>query len=63
MKKAKKEGDKNPFVSIAAAIGGISVAIVAIVMLFSPNQAWVLAPVISSLALMGVILGFFAYRK
>ncbi len=55
--------EKNPFVGIGASLGGISVAIVAIVLIFASSQAWVLAPVIGSLALLGIFLGYFASKK
>ena len=59
---AKKE-DKDTFVGIAGSIGGISIVIVLFVMLFNSTQAWILAPVIGSLALMGIFLGYFASKK
>jgi len=55
--------DKNPFVGIAGVLGGISVAIVAIVVTIANNQAWILAPIIGALAVMGIFLGFAASRK
>ena len=39
------------------------IAIVAIVMVFASEQAWILAPIIGALALMGIFLGIFAARK
>ena len=57
------EPNKNAFVGIAGTTGGISVAIVALVLIFASNQVWILAPVIGSLALMGIFLGLFHYLK
>ena len=53
----------NPFVGIAAVIGGISIPIVAIIALFAKDQLMVAPWVIGVLAVMGVILGFMALKK
>ncbi len=55
--------DKNPMVGIAGSIGGISIAIVAIFAIFMKEQAWVLVPIIISLAVMGIFLGLFAMKR
>ena len=57
---AKKD---NPLVSIGASLGGIMVAIVAIVMIFDSEQAWILPIIAAAFAVMGIVLGFFAYKK
>jgi len=55
--------DKNPFVGIGASLGGISVAIVAIVLIFASDQAWILTIIIPCLAVMGILLGYFASKR
>ena len=52
----------NPFVGIGFVLGVISVAIVALVVLFASHEVWVIAPVIGALALMGMVLGYFASK-
>lgn len=54
---------KNPFVGIAGAVGGISIAIVAIFAIFAPEQLKYSPYVVGALALMGIFMGFFALRK
>jgi 4-hydroxybenzoate polyprenyltransferase len=52
----------DPFVGIAGAIGGISVAIVAIIAVFAKEQLAVAAWVVGALAFMGVCLGAMAAK-
>ena len=54
---------KNPVVAIAGVCGGIMVPIVAVVLVFAKDQAWVLAPVAIAIAVMGIFLGYFASKK
>ena len=53
----------NPFVGIGFVLGAFSVAIVALVVIFASEHAWVIAPVIGALALMGMVLGHFASKS
>lgn len=50
-------------VGIAALIGGISVGIVALVTIFSPEQLAVAGWLVASLCLMGSALGYFTTRR
>ena len=53
--------DKNDtFVGIAIAVGGTVMVMVLFVVLFAKNQAWVLAPISSAIAIMGIGLGYLA---
>ena len=54
---------RDPFVSIAGVIGGISVAIVAIIVVFTKDQLSVAAWIVAALAVMGIVLGFFASKS
>lgn len=60
--KPEPENKENVFAKIARTITKLSVAIVAIVVIFSPENVWVLGPVIGSLAIMGISLGYFASK-
>ena len=53
----------TPIVKIAGVVGGMSVAIVAIICIFAPRNLWVAPPIVGALAAMGVVLGFFAREK
>lgn len=53
----------NPYVGIARAIGTFSFLIVTLVVIFASVHAWVIAPVIGALALMGMVLGHFASKS
>jgi len=61
---AKEEGkmEKNPAVQIASVLATMTVAITAIVLIFARQEAWVLAPVVGSLAILGIFLGYFANK-
>lgn len=52
----------NPVVGIAGVIGGISLCIVVVILVFARDQLSVAAWIVGTLALMGVGLGFFASR-
>ena len=54
--------ERNPFVSIAGVIGGIAVAIVAIIAVLVRDQLWVSAWIVGALAVMGIALGYFAAK-
>lgn len=54
--------EENVFARITKVITQLSIAIVAIVVVFSPENAWVLGPIIGSLAIMAIALGYFASK-
>jgi hypothetical protein len=56
------EKEENVFSKITKVITQLCVGIVAIVVVFSPDNAWVLGPIIGSLAVMGISLGYFASK-
>lgn len=55
--------DKNPMAGIAGVIGGTTIAMIALVLIFSPVNAWVIAPIVASMAVLGIFLGYFASKK
>lgn len=55
--------EKNPYVGIAGAVGGTTIAMIALIVIFANEHAVVIAPVVFCMALMGILLGFFASRK
>jgi hypothetical protein len=58
-----KKEDKEDLAGIAAVIMGTFIAMVMFVGIFMHESAWVLAPMASSFALMGIFLGYFTSRK
>jgi Zn-dependent protease len=56
------EQKSNPAVAIAGVIGGISLSIVVVVLVFAREQLPVAAWIVGALAVMGIGLGFFATR-
>lgn len=54
--------EENVFAKITKVITQLCVAIVAIIVIFSPDNAWVLGPIIGSLSIMGIALGYFASK-
>ncbi len=61
MSEEKKGG--NPFVGIAGAIGGVSVAVVALIGIFARERMDVAGWVVGALAVMGIGLGYFAAKR
>lgn len=55
--------NKNDFVGIGAALGGILIPIVLFFLLFAPQQAWVLAIIAGCFTVMAIVLGYLAYKK
>lgn len=55
--------DGSPFVKIAAVIGFIAVVITIIFGYLMSDSAWILAPIVGMLAVMGVLLGYFARSR
>ena len=54
---------KDPFVGIAGTCGGIMIPLIAIILIFAKDEAWVIVPVAASMAVMGIFLGYFASKK
>jgi hypothetical protein len=52
----------NPVVGIASVIGGISLCIVAVIAIFAKDQLSVAPWIVAALAIMGIVLGFFASK-
>lgn len=61
-KNVAPQKEENVFAKITKTIMQLSVAIVAIVAVFSPETIWVLGPIIGSLSIMGIALGYFASK-
>ena len=57
------DSKENPFVAIAAVCGGIMVPLVAVILIFAKEQAWVAVPIAAAMAVMGIFLGYFASKK
>jgi len=53
---------RNPVVGIASVIGGISLCIVLVISIFAKDQLSVAAWIVAALAVMGIVLGFFASK-
>ncbi len=62
-KKEEYRREGSPFVGIGASLGGISIAIVALFLIFAKEYSAFTIPIVGFLALMGIFLGFFAYKK
>ena len=58
-----KNENKNPFVGIAASTVALMIPIVALIVIFAPAQAWVLAVIAAVFAFMAIRLGRFAADK
>lgn len=55
--------DKNPYPGIAGAIGGTTIAMIALIVIFASQYAWVTVPIIAFMSLLGIMLGYFASKK
>ena len=56
-------GSTGPFVKIAAVMGVIAVALTALFGYFMSESAWIVAPVVGIIAVMGILLGYFASKR
>jgi hypothetical protein len=52
--------DNNQFVKIAGSVGGLMVAMAALVLIFAQGQAYILIYIVAAMAIMGIFLGYFA---
>jgi hypothetical protein len=52
----------NPAVAIAGVIGGISLCIVVVILVFARDQLSIATWIVGALAVMGIGLGFFATK-
>ncbi len=50
-------------VEIAGTVGGISIGAIAVIAIFASDSIWIAAPVVASLAILGIALGYFNYKK
>ncbi|MFH1510843.1 MAG: phosphatase PAP2 family protein, partial [Candidatus Woesearchaeota archaeon] len=57
-----KQG-KSPYPGIAGAVGGTTIAMIALVVVFASSQAWVILPIVLFMSLLGIMLGYFASKK
>jgi len=55
--------DMNPFVAIATMIGSFCVGIVALFLVFSPNNIQYIGSVVIPMSFLGVGLGYFAKKN
>jgi hypothetical protein len=63
MNMADEKENVNPFLGIAGAIGGFSVAIVVLIGVFAREHMGVAPWIIGALAVMGICLGYFASKR
>jgi predicted membrane channel-forming protein YqfA (hemolysin III family) len=62
-KENKKDCAKNPYTGIAGVIGGTTIAMIALIVIFAPVYAWTVVLVVISMAILGIALGAFASKK
>ena len=55
--------DKNPFVAIGVSLGGIFIGIVALFVIFASESIGILANIVWGFVILGIILGFLAYKS
>ena len=55
-----KEGD--PFVAIAGVVSGIALVMLIFTLVFAPSQLWILMPIVGTMAILGIALGYFASK-
>lgn len=53
----------HPIVGLTFNLGLIMIAFAIIVLIFAQEQAWVLVPVVITLAVMGIVFAYFATKK
>ena len=58
-----KKNEGNPFIAIPASLGGISIAIVAVFLIFAKEYAAFAFGIVGFLALLGIFALYFAYKS
>jgi len=56
--------DRNKtLMKIASSIGGITMVMVIMVLVFAKHELWILAPIVGFMSLFGVCMGYFVSKK
>ena len=56
--------DRNKtLMKIASSIGGITMVMVIMVLVFAKQELWILAPIVGFMSLFGVCMGYFVTKK
>ena len=65
MKETKKEIEcgRNPYTGIAGAIGGTTIVMIALIVIFAPAYAWISIFIVVAMVILGIALGAFASKK
>jgi hypothetical protein len=53
----------NPVAQVAGRIGGTTVAMIALIMIFGEGFRWVAFPVAFAMAIFGIFLGYYASKQ
>jgi hypothetical protein len=53
---------QNPYVGIAAVVGGITVGMMALILLWAEGSEWIIVPVVLCMTLFGIMLGYYASK-
>lgn len=53
-------GEHNPFAAIARTVGGTTIAMIPLIVIFVPHYAWVIFPLVGFMSFLGIMLGLFA---
>lgn len=56
------KGD-NPQVAIGASVGGITLVMIIVIVLFAKGSEWIIPIVVGAMAFMGIMLGLFAKKR
>ena len=59
---SEDKGKNSPYVGIAGVIGGITIAMIAMILIFAENDEWIIVPVVLFMSLFGTMLGYFASK-
>lgn len=64
MKDNKNEccGDKDPFVAITAIVGGISLVMVVLFLIFAKEQVGIMIPIVWAFVVLAFVACIFAYK-
>ena len=59
----QQKKEPPPYVGIAAVVGGITIGMIAMILLWAEGSEWIVVPVVACMSLFGSVLGYYAGKN
>ena len=59
----QQKKEPPPYVGIAAVVGGITIGMIAMILLWAEGSEWIVVPVVAFMSLFGSVLGYYAGKN